>query len=66
MNYTDGTSSSPTLPHLVAIFGEQGNDGRGIASVTEYYAVNNDYSTVPADSDFSTTVDTPTITNRYL
>jgi len=66
MNYTDGTNSSPTIPHLVAIFGEQGNDGRGIASVTEYYAINNNYSTAPADNDFSTTVVAPTIINRYL
>ena len=41
-------------------------DGRGIKTVTEYYAVNNSSSSAPADSNFSTTVVSPTSTNRYL
>lgn len=65
MNYTDGTSADPTAPHIIAVFGEQGNAGKGIAAITEYYAANN--STIaPIDDEFSTTITAPTATNRYL
>jgi hypothetical protein len=37
----------------------------GIASVTEYYALNNS-TTAPDDSSFSTGVKTPTATNKYV
>ena len=43
----------------------KGDDGKGIVSITEYYAVNNS-TTAPEDEDFSTTVQSPTATNRYL
>lgn len=65
MNYTDNTSSSPTIPHIVAVYGETGTAGRGIVSVTDYYKATNSTS-APADSAFSTTIDSPTPTNRYL
>ncbi len=45
--------------------GPQGPAGKGITSITEYYAVNNS-TTAPADSEFGTTVQTPTSSNRYL
>lgn len=45
--------------------GPQGPAGKGISSVTEYYALNNS-TTAPADSAFSTTVRTPTASNRYV
>lgn len=41
-------------------------DGRGITSTKELYAVNNDSSKAPADSDFSESVPQTSITNRYL
>ena len=65
MNYTDGTSANPTTPHIVSIFGETGDTGRGIASITNYYAVNNS-DEAPADGAFSTTIASPTASNRYL
>ena len=37
----------------------------GIASITEYYALNNS-TTAPADSSFSTGVKTPTAANKYV
>lgn len=59
----DGTAafSDPTC-----ISGRNGEDGRGIVSVVEMYAVNNDAATAPADGDFSTTVPQTSETNRYL
>ncbi len=45
--------------------GPQGPQGVGIASVTEYYALNNS-TTAPEDSAFSTGVKTPTASNRYV
>lgn len=59
----DGTAafSDPTC-----ISGRNGEDGRGIVSVVEMYAVNNDAATAPADADFSTVVKQTSETNRYL
>ena len=45
--------------------GPQGPAGKGITSITEYYALNNS-TTAPADSSFSTGVKTPTASNRYV
>lgn len=44
----------------------QGAAGVGIYSITEYYAINNDYDTAPADADFSTTIPQMTATEPYL
>ena len=65
MQYSDGTSGAPTAPHVVAVYGDTGAAGRGIASITNYYAINNSL-TAPADSAFSTSVKTPTASNPYL
>lgn len=48
--------------------GEDGEDGKGIVSITEYYAINNSSTTPPAfgSSDWSTTPQTPTALKRYL
>ena len=62
------TSTTKTAKHIIAVYGEkgeQGNTGKALTNVTEYYAVNNS-TTAPADSAFSTTVGKPTSTNRYL
>lgn len=45
--------------------GPQGDTGKGISSVTEYYALNNS-TTAPADSAFGTSVQTPTASNKYV
>lgn len=42
-----------------------GEDGRSIVSITEYYA-RNDSTTAPADNAFSTSVVNPTSSNKYL
>ena len=58
-------STTKTSKHIVAIFGETGNDGKSLVSVTEYYARNNS-TTAPADSAFSTAVKIPTSTEKYV
>lgn len=45
INYDNETSADPTEP---AIIGVQGADGRGIISITEKYAVSDDYINPPA------------------
>lgn len=45
--------------------GPQGPAGKGISSITEYYALSNSTS-APSDSSFSTGVKTPTASNRYV
>lgn len=66
MQYTDGTSGNPTTPHVIAVYGDTGAAGRGIASITNYYAISASNSTAPADSEFSTSVKTPTDAKPYL
>lgn len=57
-----GTVLSTTSP---CIIGRYGTDGKGITSITEYYALSTT-TTAPADSAFTTAIKTPTETNRYL
>ena len=67
VTYTD-TSTKKLDKHIVAVYGETGGTGdagKGIQSITEYYAINNS-TTAPVDSSFNTTVKTPTAANRYL
>ena len=44
----------------------QGEDGKSINSVTEYYAISNNKNVAPQDADFSTTMVVPTKQNPYL
>ena len=61
--FSDDTSNNMGK-HILMTY-NQGDEGRGIASVTEYYAVNNS-TTAPADSAFSTIIKTVSATNKYL
>lgn len=50
------------------MYGEDGTPGaagKGVVSITEYYARNNSM-TAPGDNDFSTTVVSPDSTHKYL
>jgi len=73
ITYTSG-SPEDSIKRIIGVHGATGDTGRtgdtgdtgkGISTITEYYAVNNSTS-APADSEFSTTVKTPTVSNRYL
>lgn len=64
ITYTDSTSKKMDK-HIVAVYGEQGQTGKGISSVTEYYAKNNS-TTAPADSAFDTSVVTADSSNKYV
>ena len=44
--------------------GKPGDSGRGIVSITEYYAINSSSTTAP--TSWVTSVKTPTSTNKYL
>ena len=54
-----------TAKRVIGVYGNTGTAGKGISSITEYYAINNS-TTAPADSEFSTTVQTPTQENPFL
>ena len=62
---TTYTDSSTTTAYAVSKQGADGVAGKGISSITEYYALSNS-TTAPADSSFTTGAKTPTATNRYL
>ena len=62
--FTDSSSSS-TTPVIIGIKGKDGNDGRGITGVTEYYAINNDKDNAPS-TGWTTSAQTPTSGNPYL
>lgn len=67
ITYSDGQTESKDI-HIVAMYSEDGapgTDGRGISSITEYYALSTT-TTAPADSSFGTTVKTVDATNKYL
>ena len=61
VNYSDGTT---TTTYSVGKMGANGSAGKGIKSVTEYYAVSSSNTTAP--SSWQTTVPTMTTTNKYL
>lgn len=64
ITYTSGTpKTESTTPVIIAKYTENGS---GISTITDYYAVNNDPNTEPTDSSFSTTLKKPTADNRYL
>ena len=53
---------------IIGVYGEDGTPGvagKGITSITEYYARNNSLI-APVDQDFSTTVVAPNTENKYL
>lgn len=59
----DGSVISESNP---VIIGRYGQNGAGIQSITEYYAVSNDNTNAPLESSFSTSVKTTTTSKRYL
>ena len=61
--YTDGTSAE-TAPAVIGVFGEDGEDGRGISYIIEYYALSTSQTTVTGNWD--TKIPTLTSTNKYL
>ena len=66
ITYTDNSTTN-TAPCIIGTYGEKGangDDGNGIASITEHYAVSSSNTTAPAS--WSTTVPTMTKTNKYL
>lgn len=65
ITYTNG-STSRTAKRVIGAHGQNGINGRGVQSVTEYYATSSSNSTAPADSAFTTEVPTMDATNKYL
>lgn len=61
ITFTDDTHVDQEK-HILAVYGSA---GKSIQNVTEYYALSTG-TTVPADSSFSTTVQIPTTTNKYV
>lgn len=63
ISYIDGPDKK-TVPKII---GCSSKDGRGIESITPYYALSNSGTTAPTDpSSWGTTPLTPTTANRYL
>lgn len=73
ITYSDGTFLK-TAKTVIGTYGDIGDTGNGIQSITEYYAVNNSNTAAPVGSTnpaanptiWSTSLKTTTITNRYL
>lgn len=67
---SNGNTISTTSPIVIGHFGingVDGNDGKEITSIIEYYAVNNNNSSAPSDSLFvEGKVQTTTSSNRFL
>jgi hypothetical protein len=66
ITYTDSTQTEPNYTNSTpAVIGTYSIDGKGISSITEYYAVS-DSNTIAPTTDWATTIQTTTTTNRYL
>ena len=66
VTYTDGTVNY-TDPAIIGTFGANGNDGKGISSITEYYLATASSSGVTTStSGWTPTVQTVTSTKKYL
>ena len=66
LTYTDNSTMN-TTPCIIGTYGEKGangDDGNGIASITEHYAVSSSNTTMP--STWSDTVPAMTVVNKYL
>lgn len=61
VSYSDGNTDT-TTPHIAAMYSQ---DGKGISSVTNQYAINNDSSTAPT-SGWQNNPIPPTEENKYL
>ena len=66
VTYTNGTTAKTTAAVIgnYSKDGSDGKNGRGISSVTEYYAINN--SNTSSAGTYSTTFKAPTSANPYL
>ena len=66
ITYTNNTTST-TTPIIIGVYGNTGNTGKGISSVTEYYLATASSSNVTTStSGWATTMQTLTATNKYL
>jgi hypothetical protein len=78
--YDDDTTAYTSTPVIIAYYTEDGDDGRGIASIQNYYLINSgstpskpsttgSYSSAPASpasGTWYTTAPKTTVTNEYL
>ena len=66
ITYTNNTTST-TTPVIIGVFGNTGDTGKGIKSVTEYYLATSSSSNVTTStSGWTTTMQTLTSTKKYL
>lgn len=64
--YTDNTTLY-TNPHIIGVYGDQGNPGKGISSVTNYYLATASGSGVTTStSGWTTSIQSPTASKKYL
>ena len=64
ISYSSGNSTT-TTPHIAGMYSEDGADGKGISSIVNTYAINNDGTTAPA-TGWEETPMAPTSSNKYL
>ncbi|MCU7525659.1 MAG: hypothetical protein HF308_14370 [Ignavibacteria bacterium] len=66
VTYSDNTTSS-TTPVIIGAYGDTGNAGKGISSVTEYYLATASSSGVTtATAGWTTSIQSISATNKYL
>lgn len=66
VTYTNG-GMSPTSKRVIGVYGEDGNDGRGVSSITNYYLASTQSSGITTSSSgWTTTIQTMTSSKKYL
>lgn len=64
ISYSSGNPTT-TTPHIAGMYSEDGADGKGISSIVNTYAINNDSTTAPSNG-WEETPMAPTSSNKYL
>lgn len=66
ITYTDGTTTD-TLKRVIGVYGDKGNEGNGISTITNYYLATTASSGVTTStSGWTTTIQTITSSKKYL
>ena len=62
----DLVSPTTTEQHIIAVFSEDGDNGKSLLGIKEYYAGNNSSVTAPSTSDYTTATISPAATTKYI
>ena len=67
ISYTDNSTPHTTKPRVIGVYGDKGDDGKSIATITNYYLATSASKDVSTDTaGWTTNVQTVTLDKKYL